>query len=187
MTEHFQWWSQTKFSDSRNTSCIFMTPWHFLLSVSVLAFGWWIERLVRLEPKGFLFWTEMVYWVEFFFTCWEAVNMPNFEILPLICYSIPFNLLGKKRSCICFYICAHGGDAFGAERLRKTIPNPVISSFFWHIAWMISNSLTLLYWIFNNTSRMKCINRWYNYETCLSSWHFQRTKVRKKLKEDFWV
>ncbi len=103
-------------------------------SVFVLAFGWWIERLVRPEPNGFLFWTQMVYWVEFS-TCWEAVNMPNFERLPLICYSIPFNLLVKKRSrvCVCVRVVCQSRFTRVAMMLlvqqtqRKTTPNPVFS------------------------------------------------------------
>lgn len=82
---------------------IFLPPCclFFCLFVCVF-FSWWIEGLVRSEPNGFLFWKEMVYWVGFS-TCWEAVNMPNSPKPPLICYSISFNLLGNKRSCL--YVC----------------------------------------------------------------------------------
>lgn len=63
-----------------------------LASVFVLAFGWTTERLARpwaqwisvLDLDGLL--------SRIFFACWEAVNMPNFERLPLICYSILLNL-----------------------------------------------------------------------------------------------
>lgn len=76
-----------------------------LASVFVLAFRWWIERLAKPEPNGFLFWAEMVYWVKFW-ACWEVVNTPTFERLPLICYSIPFGLLARKWPCVYVYVGA---------------------------------------------------------------------------------
>lgn len=99
-----------------------------IFCVCVLAFGWWIERLVRPEPNRFLFWTEMVYWVDFS-TCWEAVNMPKSKRLALICYSIPFNLLGDKRSRVCslsalIHTC--GCDVVGAA-----VPQMEKSSSIW--------------------------------------------------------